>query len=188
MVQGRSNPPDITAPGLLVTPSEKEIYTAVKAWITSILPFSITIRQGQLNDVPAPVDPFMLMTIIGRERIATNGWTYTETERVVVEQTRISMQISAFGQGSGNLIQSVLMLWRDMSAADALAASGLPIAPLHTSDIRQLGFINAEKNYEDCWSVDLILQANITTRIPQQFADKLTIDTLEVDTTYPSEE
>ncbi|WP_215754205.1 LIC_12616 family protein [Acetobacter sp. P5B1] len=182
MVQGSSNPPDITAPGLLVTPSEKDIYTAVKAWITSILPFFITIRQGQLNDVAAPIGPFMLMTIIGRERIATNGWTYTETERVVVEQTRISMQISAFGQGSGNLIQSVLMLWRDMSAADALAASGLPIAPLHTSDIRQLGFINAEKNYEDCWSVDLILQANITTRIPQQFATSAQIALIEAET------
>ncbi|MFS8371315.1 phage neck terminator protein [Acetobacter indonesiensis] len=188
MVQGRSNPPDITAPGLLVTPSEQDIYTVVKAWITSVLPFPVIIRQGQQNDVAAPADPFMLMTIIGRERIATNGWTYTDTARVVVEQTRIAIQISAFGKGSGNLIQSVLMLWRDMNAVDYFKSSGFPIAPLHTSDIRQLGFINAEKNYEDCWSVDLILQANITTQVPQQYANKLTIDTLEVDTTYPPKE
>lgn len=188
MVQGGCNAPSAAGAGLKASITESDVCTVLGNWLESIFPSTTIIRKGQQNQSAPPNCSFALMTIINRERLATNGWDYTETTRNVTEQTKFSVQVSVFGKGAGDLIQAATALWRDMNAVDFFAASGMPIAPLYASDPRQLGFINAEKQYEDNWSADFQLQANITLNVPQQFADKLTIDTIEVDTTYPPKE
>lgn len=188
MVQGGCDTTSSAGTGLRASITERDVCTVLGNWLESIFPSTTVIRQGQQNQSAPPNCCFVLMTIISRERIATNGWSYTTSTRDVTEQTKFSVQVSIFGKGSGDLIQTAMTLWRDMNAVDFFRASGLPIAPLYTSDPRQLGFINDSKQYEDNWSADFNLQANITLNVPQQFADKLTIDTLEVDTTYPPKE
>ncbi|MFT8720024.1 LIC_12616 family protein [Acetobacter sp.] len=175
-------------PLYVVTPTEKDIYTAMRAWLLSILPDCMRVIQGQQNRAAAPLDPFAVMTIIARDRIATNGWSYTDTTRVVEEQVKLTMQVSVFGQASSNQMQLITALWRDMEAVDYFRAQPIPITPLYTSSTRQLGFINGERQYEDCWSVDLTMQVNLTVSVPQQFADSLSVDLIEVDTSYPEQE
>ncbi|WP_182356665.1 phage neck terminator protein [Komagataeibacter europaeus] len=169
----------------VISPTESGIYTAMRAWLMEILPSGMRVIQGQQNRQAAPIDPFAVMTIIGRERIATNGWTYDGlSARTVTEQVRITMQISLFGPASSNQMQLVTALWRDMNAADYFRSQSVPIAPLTTSTTRQLGFITGEKQYEDCWAVDLSMQVNLTVTTPQQFANSIPVTLIEVDTSY----
>lgn len=169
----------------VISPTESEIYTAIRAWLLEILPSGMRVIQGQQNRQAAPRDPFAVMTIIGRERIATNGWTYDGTStRTVTEQVRITMQISLFGPASSNQMQLVTALWRDMQAVDYFRNQSVPVCPLTTSTTRQLGFITGERQYEDCWSVDLSMQVNLTVTMPQQFATSIPVTLIEVDTTY----
>lgn len=184
MVQGSGNAPASYA----VTPTEKDIYTAVRAWLLSALPSGFRVIQGQQNRAAPPPDPFAVMTIIGRERLATNGWSYTDTSRTITEQTQLTMQVSLFGCASSNQMETITMLWRDFQAVDWFRSQSIPIAPLNTSSTRQLGFLNGEKQYEDCWSADLLMQVNFTASVPQQFADTLSATLIEVDTTYPPTE
>ncbi|MBS0959782.1 phage neck terminator protein [Acetobacter thailandicus] len=190
MVQSARHPPDaiVGTADKFVRPSEADIYTVTGQWLGSIFPFTVNVIQGQQNRAPLPPDPCLIMTIIDRTRLATNSSSYTESTRTVTEPTQITMQVQTFGRGSGNLIQSVKQLWRDENAVDFFKQSGFPLAPLYTSGIRQLGFINGERQYEDQWSIDLLLEANITITLPQQTANKLTIGTISVDAEYPPEE
>lgn len=176
------------ADGYILTPTDTDIYTAVRAWLLSILPGNVRVIQGQQNRAAPPPGPFISMTLIGRERIATNGTEYTDTKRIVSEQVKRTMQLDLFGSASGDMMQVVTALWRDFQASDYFRNSGGILSPLYTSSVRQLGFINGAKQYEDCWSVDLAFQTTQKISIPQQFADTLSIDLIEVDTTYPPQE
>ncbi|QEO17852.1 phage neck terminator protein [Acetobacter vaccinii] len=183
MVEGSGNAADAY---YVITPTESDIYKGVGQWLQSILPAGMGIVQGQQNRNAAPRDPFAVMVIIGRERIATNGWTYDgETTRTVTEQVQVTMQVNLFGPASSNQMQLVTALWRDMQAVDFFRASGVPIAPLTTSTTRQIGFTTGERQYDDLWTVDLTMQVTLTVRLPQEFATSIPVILTEVQTTYP---
>ncbi|MFT9441037.1 MAG: hypothetical protein ABF593_04660 [Acetobacter papayae] len=170
----------------VITPTESDIYRAVRHWLLEILPDGMQVIQGQQNRNAAPRDPFAAMVIIGRERIATNGWTYDgEATRTVTEQVQVTMQINLFGPASSNQMQMVTALWRDMQAVDFFRASGIPIAPLTTSTTRQIGFTTGERQYDDLWTVDLTMQVTLTALLPQEFATSIPVSLTEVQTTYP---
>ncbi len=172
----------------ITTPTESQIYAAVRSWLIEVLPGinANNIVQGQLNRVAAPTDPFVTMLIIDRRRLATNGWTYDkETSRTIVDKTQITMQINVFGAATSNYMQAITTLWRDMSAVDFFDALNIDLTPLFTSDVRQAGFITSERQYDDQWTVDLEMQANFTLSLPQQFATEIDVTLFEIDAAYP---
>lgn len=178
----------MSGPFFVTTPSESDIYKAVRFWLKAILPQvnANNIVQGQLNRVAAPLDPFVTMLIIDRRRLATNSWTYDySTTRTIVDKAQITMQINLFGAATSNEMQTITTLWRDMQAVDFFASLNAPITPLFTSDVRQSGFITSERQYNDQWSVDLEMEVNFTLPIPQDFAETITIIPISVDAEYP---
>lgn len=188
MVEGSGNAADAQS-YYVISPTESEIYKSVGQWLQSILPTGMRVVQGQQNRNAPPRDPFAVMTIIGRERIATNGWAYDgEATRTLTEQVQVTMQINLFGPASSNQMQAVTLFWRDFQAVDFFKGLGVPISPLFTSTTRQLGFETGERQYEDCWTVDLSMQVTLTTRAPQQFATSIPITLDEVVTAYPATE
>lgn len=183
-MQSGGNAPDPITASL----SESDVTNALRAFLMSILPGNVVVMLGQRNRVAPPAGPFVLMTIILRQQIATNGSRYTSSARIVTRQERVTIQISAFGVGAGDRIERIVTLLRDPYATEFFSGVNSAVAPLYADDPRQMAFVNDSHQYEDQWSADLHVQANYEFTIPQQFADKLTIDTLEVDTTYPPEE
>lgn len=173
-----------TADPIPVNLSESGVTTALRAFLLSILPPGVEVRLGQQNRVASPVGPFVLMTVIQRRQIATNGGRYTATGRIVTRQERVTVQISAFGAGAGDCIQRIATLFRDPYATDFFSAQLYPVAPLYAEEPRQVVFINGEDQYEDQWVSDLHLQANYEYTTPQQFADAATVDLIEVDTAH----
>lgn len=128
------------------------------------------------------------MTPVMRERLETNIVTYndpypsTPSTRTDMVPTRVTIQLDVHGPNSADNAALITTLWFSDVTCQAMAASG--IAPLFAETPRQLAFLNAERQYEDRWSLDLTLQANIAITTAQQFAGVVTPNIIEVDTTY----
>jgi hypothetical protein len=89
------------------------------------------------------------------------------------------------GGVAGDNAARIATLFRDQYGVSAFEAQGLPLAPLYTSDPRQLPFDNAEQQSEERWSLDLVMQASIAVTTPQQFADQLSGTAEAVYAVYP---
>ena len=166
-----------------ITPTEPDIFTSIGDWLKTVLPAGCTILQGQQNQTVQPLGLYATMLLITRERLATNDWTYDRTAqtRTVSEPTELAIQVNIFGTGSGDAVHRVHSLWRDMYTTEYMFNVGDYLAPLYATNPRQLGFVTAEKQYADGWSVDLHMQVNFLVTTPQQFAETVTVPIVEAD-------
>lgn len=94
-------------------------------------------------------------------------------------------QLDVHGPNSADNAQIITTLWRDLYAFDFVQALNTELAPLHADDPRQIPFINAENQFENRWIVEALLQANQTVRVPQQYADVITVIPKSVDVEFP---
>lgn len=175
MVENSCNAPNQSNSNITVAPQETELFRAIGGWLKTVLPVGTVILQGQQNQTPQPLGLYCTMTIITRRRLATNSWYYTETSRIVTEPTEIAVQISIFGTGSGDAVHRVHSMWRDFFTTDYMRVNQCCLSPMFSMDPRQLGFVTAEDQYADGWSVDLHMQVNFQITTPQQFADTVSV-------------
>lgn len=182
MVQADRDAPDVATSLINSTPTDSQIYLALGDWLKTVLPPPFRIRQGQQNRTEPPPGPFCIMQMITTRLLATNGWTYTDSARVVSEMREVAIQVTAFGAGSGDALKQAAGLWRDLYATDWFRENLRSCAPVSAADPRQIGFVNAEKQYENTWSVDLKMQINYLRTIPnQQFAETVLITAAQAD-------
>lgn len=99
--------------------------------------------------------------------------------------TQVTMQLDFHGPSASDNSQVVQGLFRDPYACDFFTATGLPIQPLYCNDAMQTAFLNGEEQYEDRWTLDVVLQTVPVTATLQQFADRLRIGLVNVDAAYP---
>lgn len=93
-------------------------------------------------------------------------------------QTELRVQMDVHGPNSSNNAKIIEGIFRTEVAVYSFLNGGLDVAPLYCDDPRQIPFINAEKQYENRWSIDAHLQFNPVIGTHQQFADQLEV-TLE---------
>jgi hypothetical protein len=116
--------------------------------------------------------------------------TLASGAKTVTEEVEVSVQIdfhSADLSGGGDMARVVSALFRDEFAAAQFAGQSpnYGVSPLHADDPRQAPFVNAEQQYEWRWTVEALLQANVVVSVPQQFADSLAVQPINVDAAYP---
>jgi hypothetical protein len=99
--------------------------------------------------------------------------------------TRVAIQLDFHGEASTDNTQIVMSLFRDAYACDFFTAAGYDIQPLYVSEPQQAPFINGEDQYEDRWTLDVVVQANPTVSTPQQFADTLSAGLIGVGAAFP---
>lgn len=155
-----------------------QIFTALRSWLLSILPANTEVVQGLDNRVPTPLDSFVLMTPITRERLATNTDSiYDVTGGVnqsVLSPWKHGIQIDCFGPQSDEWMQAIVTLWRDDFAVSQFPAG---ITPLYADDPRQLVFVDDQMQYDRRWMAMLYLQADPVITTPAQSATTLTTPT-----------
>jgi len=118
---------------------------------------------------------------IGSEAIASGTETILQPTRLTIQCDFHSMDLNL----SADMAQKFTTLWRDAYGVDYLAPYG--VAPLYTSEPRQLAWRNGEQQTENRWTVDAIMQVNEqVSDLPQQFADVLDIGIIDVDVAYPA--
>lgn len=92
-----------------------------------------------------------------------------------MQATEVTFQLDVHGKDSADNVQIISTLFRDEYACASFSASGYDVQPLYTSEPRQMPFITGESQYEDRWSIDVVLQANPVVTAPQQFAGALSV-------------
>lgn len=87
---------------------------------------------------------------------------------------------------AGDMAQTISTLFRDEYATQSFAEQDPAVAtPLYADDPRQMPFVNDQQQYEWRWVVEACLQVNQTVTVPQQYADEIVVDLIDVDVAYP---
>lgn len=154
-----------------VSPTEIEIYKAVQGWLKSFLPSEVSIYKSQINRAPPPPGPFIQMLIVTRHRFATNSHVQNADQTATVTQPILmTVQLSVFREGAGDIASLISTLWRDGHATTYLSEHLPEITAVKATDPRQNVWINASAQYVDGWNLDLTIDARISTTIPSPSA------------------
>jgi hypothetical protein len=81
--------------------------------------------------------------------------------RLATESVQMAIQVDVYGPNSGNFAQIVPAMFRDGYAVDLFAA----ISPLYADEPRQLAFSDGEQQYENRWSIDVVMQVDQTVTV-----------------------
>ncbi|MCC8963773.1 hypothetical protein H8A95_15995 [Bradyrhizobium sp. Pear76] len=140
---------------------------------------SITIQQ-QLSGQPGQAGTYQLSQALNlaQQNFAAGG-------KVVEIDADVTVQLDfhSADNSAAQLAQTVSALLRDIYGVSFFAALTAPqnaVVPLFADDPALRPFVNAEGNYEWRWVLDAHFQVNQVTRVPQQFADAVSIVTVAV--------
>lgn len=166
----------------MITPTQDPIFVAVRAFVVGLIP-GVEVVQGLTNLTPMPVGEFICLTATAQKRLATNHITYSGTnEREVKQPTEYSIQVDCYGPNASDYATTLSAMWRDDYGCIALESIG---APLYSTDATQMPLVNGEQNYEQRFTFTALLQFNPVVTVPQQYADELNLNLVEIDATYP---
>ena len=98
------------------------------------------------------------------------------------QNTEVIYQLHVHGSSSADNVQIISTLFRDEYGISFIAGQNENISPLFTDDPKQVPFINSEQQYEERWIIEVHLQVNATIIVPQQFADIVTVNIVNVET------
>ena len=105
--------------------------------------------------------------------------------KTITQSISLALQMDVHGPNSSDNAQLISTLLRDEYGVDAFAAieaTGGTVTPLYTSDPKQVPFVNAEKQFEDRYIVEAVLQCDQSvSNVPQQFFDGATITGISVE-------
>jgi hypothetical protein len=156
---------------MIVTPNQSDVFAALGAFLTAVLPSGVEIVQGQDNRVaqPLPADHVVLW-VIHDGRLGTNVVTFTDSTQnnAVMESAEITIQIDVHGPNSADNAKLIVVMWRTDFAVDTFAASNPSITPLYADEARQVPFHDGEQQVETRYTIDAVLQADQTVTVPQQ--------------------
>lgn len=108
-------------------------------------------------------------------------------ESAVTQPTEVVIQLDVHGPASAENAQTISTLMRDPYGVDSFATQDpqYGVVPLYADDPRQVVFINDQSQAEFRWVIEANLQANIVVGVPQQYADSVTVELIDVDVVYP---
>lgn len=170
-----------------ISPTEDDIFIALRAMILTLLGSIIPVIRGMDNRVPMPEGGFVLLTEVGAKALATNTFVYGDPypspgTRTVGRSTQFTIQIDCYGPLASLWANTLSILLRDEYACVALA----PVCqPLYTTDPRMMPLVNGEEQYEHRYSFDAVLNYNPAIVLPQEFAGKAEVGVINVDEAYP---
>lgn len=150
------------------------------------------LRIGTLLSGPE-VAPGTVVTAISSDGVTatvtpsqTASGPFFAGYKLALSPTQLDVQLDVHGPASGDNAQVLATLLRDEYATTLFSASGLDLQTLYAADPRrQAPFVNAENQWEERWVVTASLQANWMVQVPQDFADRVNVELINVDVVYP---
>jgi hypothetical protein len=103
-----------------------------------------------------------------------------------MQPTNVIIQLDVHGPQSANNAQIISTMFRDGYAVDFFAAANPEVSPLLADDPRQLPFVNDQKQVENRWVIEAQIEANITIVAPQDYANVVTAELVNVEAEYPA--
>ncbi len=167
-----------------VTPVQETIYTVLRAFLLTLI--DTEVIQGLGNRVSAPIGGFIAMTAGLTNRLSTNISAYNDPgagqgTKSSSASMSYTVQVDCYGPVSSDWASIIYTMFSDTYACEQLAPT---IQPLYADSPIQLPLVASEDEYEQRWMVSLVLQFNPVVAVPQEFADTVVVDLVNVDTTF----
>lgn len=105
----------------------------------------------------------------------------------ITQPLQCSYQLDVHGPNSGDNATTITTLFRDDYGVQLFKQSGFDVTPFYADDPRQLIFGNENAQIEQRWIITAVVQANLTVRAPQQYADELSFENIyDADINFPA--
>ncbi len=161
-----------------------DILTAVRSFLTTMLPSTVEVVAGLDNTVPMPQGEFVVMTFLSMERLTLNAIDAISSDGLSVDSMmpwRITIALDIYSPNSQQYAATLAALFRSEYAADNFPS---PVTPLDCSDPKQVPFITAGENWLQRWRLEFSAQVNETTTLATETADTITIGVEPIDQTF----
>lgn len=134
-----------------------------------------TLIQAQLTESMGGTGTYQLNQTYASPIPST---AFAAGSEIIKQKMQITLQLDVHGPNAADNVQTITTLFRDDYATlwffrQGYSAQGM--TPLYANDPKQMAFVNAEQNYEDRWSLDVVLQVDQVITPPMQFADVVTV-------------
>lgn len=175
---------------LTVTPNFDALVVKFGDFIASIVPAGLPVIQMPANrtSMPPPVPGFVGMTPRAQGRIATNfeRWDQSQggnPDSIALEQAvSVAIQCDFYGAAANDwavMFSTVIRSEYAVRQLDPVAA------PLYCDPPRFAPLVDGEEEYESRWIVTAYVQYNPVTSTPEQFANQLEANLVNIDVEYP---
>jgi hypothetical protein len=140
---------------------------AVADFLQPLMPAGTQIVRGQVNDVPAPLPPSIVITEIGQPQYTTtrtklDGTTGTQS---YVMPVQLRFQLDFYGWSGGEMSNITTTMVRSIYP-DGLFPDG--VKPLYCTDAMQSPLMTGEKQFEARWTQELYVQYNAPVTVTQE--------------------
>lgn len=136
--------------------------------------------QSQLSGRPGEAGTYQLSQVLD---LASQDFAAGGKVVQIASNVTVQLDFHSADNSAAQLAQTVSALIRDPYGVSFFAALPKPqnaVVPLFADDPAQRPFVNAEGNYEWRWVLDAHFEVNQVARVPQQFADAVSIVTVAV--------
>jgi len=159
----------------------------IDALAAYLVPFvgGVPIVRGQVNRVPMPQGAFVELTEILTVDLSVPyaGYDTVLGTAILHGPARIDIQVDFYGPVAGDYCKAAMTAFRTGWGFDAFPTD---IKPLYMSDGAQSPLITGEQQYETRWTLTASMQYNPTVSVPQQFANALAVNIVNVERAYPA--
>lgn len=152
-----------------------------------IEPIAGICQQAQANRVPMQKGQFCILTPLRFTRLSTTREIKQDTGSPstsamgYTEVRQADIQVDIYGQDAGDRAIALETTFTSGYAYDKIKARDARLAPLYSSPAIQAPMINAERQWEERYTITLSLQAHITVSFPQDYFDSAEITSQQVD-------
>lgn len=160
---------------------------AVADFLQPLMPVGTQIVRGQVNDVPAPLPPSIVITEIGQPQYTTTrkqpitvGGTQT-----YVMPVQLRFQLDFYGWSGGEMSNTTATMIRSLYPEGKFPEG---VKPLYCTDAFQSPLMTGEKQFEARWTQELYVQYNAPVTVGQEsfaYVGEVIVD--PVDQTIPAE-
>lgn len=159
----------------------------VADFLQAIMPPETQIVRGQVNGVPQPADPCIIITEIGQPQFTTTRrqFLYLTGQMSYKMPVQLRLQLDFYGEQAGDMVNTAQTLLRSNYATENFPDG---IEPLYSTDAMQAPLTTGEKQYEARWLMELFVQYNTEVIIGQESFNTVGSILIDpVDVTIPAE-
>ncbi len=163
------------------------ILTAVRAFLTSVLPASVEVVAGLDNQAPMPSGDFVVMTPSDMERLSYSmdeySYSAAASGSTVASMTpwKVEIELDIYSANAMQYAALLAGLLRSEYGVDNFAS---PVVPLYCSSPKQLPFVTAGQNWLQRWRIEFSAQVNVTVTLDTDTADQLEIGLKPIDQNF----
>lgn len=161
---------------VVLSQTEEQVALALWNLLIKILPEGVEVVKGQENRVGVPVNvDYVVFTILNRTRMGTNIDRYADPVKRMLQKVQINIQLDIHGPHGADNTQVITTVAQDSWSAEYFKTQNVEASILYASEPRQAAWTTGENQFENRWTFDMSIQANVVVGVPQEFADKLVL-------------